>query len=79
MFLQPPSISPARSHQDKWVGVLLVEDSSKQWELRAVTPSVCLRYGLFVVLPTPNSFIIAHKKYGWEKSIVHHDTTSLLF
>lgn len=73
----------ALSHGDKWVGVLLVGDSSTQWELRAVTTSVCLRYELFVVLPTTNSFIITNKKYGREKkcffSIVHHDTTSHLF
>ena len=54
---------------DKWEGVLLVGDSSTQWELRAVTTSVCLRYGLFVVLPTTNSLIITHKKYGPGKNV----------
>lgn len=48
----------------------MVGDSSTQWELRAVTTSVYLRYGLFVVLPTTNSFIITHKKYGREKCVL---------
>lgn len=67
----------------------MVGDSSTQWELSAITTSVCLRYGLFVVLPTTYSFIITHKKYGLGKKfvllyfffsfLVHHDITSLLF
>lgn len=61
---QPALFFPAFSRGDKWEGVLLVGDSSTQWELSAVTMSVCLRYGLFVVLLTTNSFIITHKKYG---------------
>ena len=86
-FLSLPACAlfPAFSHGDKWEGVLLVGDSSTQWELSAVTTSVCLRYGLFVVLPTTNSFIITHKKYGAgkkkkeEKCVCMCDTTSLLF
>ena len=56
-------------------------DSSAQWELRAVTMSVCLRYGVFVVLPTSNSLIITPKKYGQEKMrpAVHHPLDSLVF
>lgn len=71
-----------KSPWDKWEGVPLVGDSSAQWELSTITTSVCLRYGLFVVLPTTNSFIITHKKYGWERNvffvIIHHTTSPLL-
>lgn len=63
----------------------MVGDSSTQWELRAVTTSVCLRYGLLVVRPTTNSFIIRHKNITLEKRLccyfvfLHQDWTSLLF
>lgn len=56
---QPPGL---HGHRDKWEGVVLVGDSSAQWELSAVTTSVCLRYGVFVVLPT--SFIIITHYWG---------------
>lgn len=46
---------------------MLVGDSSLLWEPRAGTTRVCLRYSLFVVLPTTNSCIITHKKYRREK------------
>lgn len=59
-------------------------DSSTQWELRAVSMTVCLRHGLFVVLPTTNSFIITHKRYGRVKKyicvsvfVIHQGITSL--
>lgn len=59
MLLQPPSL---HGHRDKWEGVLLVGDSSAQWELSAVTTSVCLRYGLFALLLTSVFIIITRKK-----------------
>lgn len=70
MFSQPPSLCsfPARRHGDKWEGVPLVGDSSTQRGLSAITTSVCLRYGLFVVLPSTYSFIITLKIYGAGKT-----------
>lgn len=66
---QPVLFALVSATKDKWKGVLLVGDSSTQWEPRAVTASVCLRYGLFVVLPSTISFIITHVKYGSGKNV----------
>lgn len=60
MLPEPPSLHGRR---DKSEGVLLVGDSSAQWEPSAVTTSVCLRYGVFAVLPT-SFIIITRKKCG---------------
>lgn len=66
----------ALSHKDKWEGVMLLGDSSTQWELSAVTTSVCLWYALFALLPTNSSIITITqiwllKKKTKKKNVLH--------
>lgn len=67
MLPEPPSL---HGHRDKWEGVLLVGDSSAQWERRHYK---CLFKIRTVCSPPPSFIIITHEKWGSGKTAANGD------